>query len=306
MLMLEIVFMISKIIKAGEEMEKVRVLIVDDSRVSSTILEEMLKKTNFEVCATAQNTAQALEKYRECSPDIVTMDMNLPDADGIECSRRIRMFDSKAKIVMISAMKDDYLIMRGREVGISEFLQKPVEVNVLLETLMSLCQKKVHDVQKFRDSYIKIFMQVLKQSLLSLFGVESEVSLKEDKAPHLDINGVAVIIGLTGSHMGRIIVYMDEVTMHHFSNLMLGRDVMAPISDFEASDAIEEAANVIVGRSASTINDTFKDRELRITPPGTISGDQIRISNTKLTAFKVIAKTDLGNIFLDIGFSEGE
>ena len=86
-------------------MEKVKVMIVDDSRVSRAMLSNNLAKTNFEVVAMAKDAAEAIKLYEEYNPDLVTMDMNLPDADGIECSRRICGIDPGAKIVMISAMK---------------------------------------------------------------------------------------------------------------------------------------------------------------------------------------------------------
>ena len=93
-------------------MERLNVLIVDDSRVSCSVLSEILSKTNFMVVATANNAGDAIEKYQEYRPDVVTMDMNLPDADGIECSRKIRAIDPKARILMISAMRDAALMLR--------------------------------------------------------------------------------------------------------------------------------------------------------------------------------------------------
>ena len=103
-------------------MEKVKVMIVDDSRVSATMLQDILSKTNFEVCAVARTAAEALELYKRNRPAVVTMDMNLPDANGIVCSAKIHEEDPKANIVMISAMKDASLITQGREAGISAFL----------------------------------------------------------------------------------------------------------------------------------------------------------------------------------------
>lgn len=94
-------------------MEKVKVMIVDDSKVSRAMIEGNLARTNFEVCAQAKNAAEAVELYEQFKPAVVTMDMNLPDADGLECSRRIRAVDPEAKIVMISAMKDASLVARA-------------------------------------------------------------------------------------------------------------------------------------------------------------------------------------------------
>ena len=73
-----------------------------------------------------------------------------------------------------------------------------------------------------------------------------------------------------------------------------------------ASETVEESANIIVGRGISNINDVFKDKEVRITPPGTIVGTNIRIASPKLTTFRIVAKTRIGNINMNVGFAEGE
>ena len=287
-------------------MEKVKVLVVDDSKVSRAMLERTLARTNFEVVATAGNAAEAVKMYEEHRPAVVTMDMNLPDADGIECSKRIHAIDPEAKIVMISAMKDASLVARGREAGISAFLQKPVSPNELLDTLMILCQSKVGKVAVLRESYAKPFMRALQQGLFSLIGVHSEVELEVDDRHFLEVSGVAVIIGLTGYPSGRAIVYMEAETMRKFAMVMLEEEGAESVGDDEASESVEEAANIIVGRGVSNINDVFKDKEMRITPPGTICGVDIRIASPKLTTFRVVAKTRIGDIKMNIGFAEGD
>ena len=287
-------------------MEKVKVMVVDDSKVSRAMLERTLARTNFEVVAMARDAAEAVKMYSEYSPAVVTMDMNLPDADGIECSKRIHAIDPEAKIVMISAMKDASLVAKGREVGISAFLQKPVSPNELLDTLMILCQNKAGKVAVLRESYAKPFMRALQQGLFSLIGVHSEVELELDERRFLEVFGVAVIIGLTGYPSGRAIVYMEAETMRKFAMVMLEEEGAESIGDDEASESVEEAANIIVGRGVSNINDVFKDKEMRITPPGTICGVDIRIASPKLTTFRVVAKTRIGDIKMNIGFAEGE
>ena len=286
--------------------EKVKVMVVDDSRISRAILEDALSKTNFVVCAQAKNAAEAVELYDKVRPAVVTMDMNLPDADGIECSRRIHAIDPDAHIIMISAMKDASLVAEGRRAGISAFLQKPVSTNDLIDTLMILCQPQAGKIAVLRESYAKPFARALQQGLFGLVGVHSEVSLEVDERHFIDISGVAVIVGLTGFPVGRAIVSMDTDTMRRFSAIILDKDDPSDVSDDEASDAVEESANIIVGRGVSNINDVFKDKEMRITPPGTIYGTNIRITSPKLTTFRIVAKTRIGNVELSIGFAEGE
>ena len=287
-------------------MEKVKVMIVDDSKVSRAMLEGNLSRTNFEVCAQAKNAAEAVALYEQFKPAVVTMDMNLPDADGLECTRRIRAVDPEAKIVMISAMKDASLVAKGREVGISAFLQKPVGINELIDTLMILCQSKAGKVAVLRESYAKPFVKALQQGIFSMTGVHSEVELEEEERSFLEVSGIAVIVGLTGMPNGRAIVYMDSNTMKDFATVMLDAEESDEITEDEASESVEEAVNIIVGRGVSNINDVFKDKEMRITPPGTICGMDIRIASPKLTTFRVVAKTRIGNINMSVGFAEGE
>lgn len=284
-------------------MEKVKVMIVDDSKVSRAMLANHLSKTNFEVVAMAKDAAEALTLYREFSPDIVTMDMNLPDADGIECSKRIRAIDPEARIVMISAMRDANLVARGKEVGIGAFLQKPVSTNEIIDNLLMLCQKKVSRVAMLRESYAKIFANSLKQGIFEMIAVQTEPKIEHYDKKYLDVDGIAVIIGLTGSPSGRAITYMSRDVMKKFSARMLSSE---NVSEDELQDSVEEAANIIIGHGVSNVNDVFKDKELRITPPGTICGAGIRVASPKLTTFKLTATTDFGDICVNVGFAEGD
>lgn len=275
-------------------------MVVDDSKISRMMISSMLAKTNFEVCAMAENAAHAIDLYAKTRPDVVTMDMNLPDADGIECSRRIHAMDSRCKIVMISAMKDAKLIMHGRLAGISSFLQKPVSTNELLDTLMILCQEHVGVNAVYRDSYVSTYAKVLQEGLQQIAGLESEIQVQEENSGPLSVSGVAVIIGIVGEPRGRVAFYMDENTMRGFAKAVLQQD---EVTDFEAQAAVEESGNIIAGHGISRINDVIKDREMRLTPPGIISGTDIKLSNPELIAFNIKAKTSIGDIFMNVGFA---
>ena len=268
--------------------EKVRVMVVDDSKISRMMISSMLAKTNFEVCAMAENAAAAIDLYAKTRPDVVTMDMNLPDADGVECSRRIH------------AMKDAKLIMHGRLAGISSFLQKPISTNELLDTLMILCQDKVGINTVYRDSYVTTYAKAFADGLSQIGGLESEIEIQEEDIGALNLDGVAVIIGIVGEPRGRVAFYMDTETMLKFASRILQEDT---VSEFEAQAAVEETGNIIAGHGISRINDVIKDREMRLTPPGIISGVNIKLSNPDLIAFNIKAKTELGDIFMNVGFA---
>lgn len=284
-------------------MGRIRVLIVDDSKVSCAVLANIMRQTSYEVCGTAANAADAIEQYRELRPDAVTMDMNLPDMDGIECSRRICQFDPDARIVMISAMRDSSLVASGREAGISSFLQKPVTANDFIDALDYLCQELLRRMGELQKLYVTTFAKALDRALFRLVGVHSAINIDRAEGPHLDIDGIAVIIGLTGKPSGRAIVHMSRATMLNLARAFLNLSATDGLGEETAGDAVEEAANIIVGRGASTVND-LRGAAMRISPPGTIIGEDIRIANFKMTSFLVTATTSLGTINLNLGFAE--
>ena len=192
---------------------------------------------------------------------------------------------------------------RGKEVGIGAFLQKPVGTNEIIDTLMMLCHKKISHIAMIRESYAKIFANALRQGIFEMIAIQVDPSVEHYDKKYLEVDGVAVIIGLTGHPSGRAITYLNKDGMKSFSAKMLGTE---DLTEEEIQDAVEEAANIIIGRGVSNVNDAFKDKELRITPPGTICGTGIRIASPKLTTFKITAKTDFGDICVNIGFSEGD
>lgn len=286
-------------------MKKVRVLVVDDSRISHAMIEDILARTNFEICGYAKTSTEAIEKFSALSPDVVTMDMNLPDADGMECSKKVLEADKNAKIVMISAMKDGSLINQGREIGISAFLQKPLTPNELIDTLAMVCNPYTDEVRFLEESYVRPFVNSLRKNIKNMMGQESTIVLEKAVNDKLEINGIAVVIGLTGVPAGRIVVYTDGKEMFNFARAILKTEGHV-ISEEKASECIEEAANIIAGHGVSMINNVLKDKELRITPPGTILGTKLSIVNPKMIAFNVIATTNLGEIKMSIGFAGGE
>ena len=287
-------------------MEKVKVMVVDDSKISRRMLESMLSKTNFEVVALAENGKEALELYAKKHPDVVTMDMNLPDMDGIETSRRIHAIDNHAKIVMISAMKDEKLMAQGRSCGISAFLQKPVQTNELMESLALLCQDSISAHNIYKDAYISTFAKVFQDGLANMLGLKSEIEIIEDNRHTMKLDGILVIIGLSGTPRGRVAYYMSKEANRAFTEMLfkLNGDETEP--DEESCEAaLEETGNIIAGHGVSRLNDIFKDKEMRLTPPGTISGTGIQLSNPDLIAFNIIAHTKIGDLGMNVGFQKG-
>ena len=108
-------------------MKKIKIMIVDDSPFSRTILAETLEEGGCEVVGEAESIENLLVEYDNCRPDIVTMDIAMPGADGFECTKALRGHDSAAKVILCSSMKDDELEAEARRVGAAGYVQKPVD-----------------------------------------------------------------------------------------------------------------------------------------------------------------------------------
>ena len=111
------------------------VLIVDDSNVSRKILKNMLEKEGFDVVGEAINGKEGYDEYVKISPDIVTMDITMPEMNGIEALRLIKEHDPEAKVVIISAAGQQEKRDEAKELGAFEFVTKPYQKAEILEAL---------------------------------------------------------------------------------------------------------------------------------------------------------------------------
>ncbi|WP_173406241.1 response regulator [Pelosinus sp. UFO1] len=109
-----------------------KVLIVDDAVFIRLTLKMMLEKNGYQVVGEAANGAEAILKYNELKPDLVTMDITMPQMDGITALKAIKKMDSSAKVVMISAMGQEATVKDAIVSGANGFIVKPfVEEQVI-------------------------------------------------------------------------------------------------------------------------------------------------------------------------------
>lgn len=112
-----------------------RVLIVDDAAFMRIMLKNILTKNGYDVCGEASNGNEALEKYKELKPDLVTLDITMPEKDGISALKDIRAFDSNAKCVMCSAMGQQAMVIEAIQSGAKDFIVKPFQADRVLESI---------------------------------------------------------------------------------------------------------------------------------------------------------------------------
>lgn len=112
-----------------------KVLIVDDAAFMRMMLKDILTKNGYEVVGEAENGAKAVEKYKEVTPDLVTMDITMPEMDGISALKNIRSIDSNAKVVMCSAMGQQAMVIEAIQAGAKDFIVKPFQADRVLEAV---------------------------------------------------------------------------------------------------------------------------------------------------------------------------
>lgn len=114
-------------------MLSIKVLIVDDAVFMRNMIKDIFSADEFEVVGEAGNGVEAVEKFKELKPDLVTMDIVMPLKSGIEAVKEIVAFDRNARIIMCSALGQDSLIMEAIEAGAKDFIVKPFKAEKVVE-----------------------------------------------------------------------------------------------------------------------------------------------------------------------------
>ncbi len=118
-----------------------RILIVDDAAFMRMMIKDIVTKNDLEVVGEAQNGIEALEMYEQFKPDIVTMDITMPEKDGISAVKDIMAKYPQAKIIMCSAMGQQSLVMEAIKAGARDFLVKPFKPDRVIEAINKVLSK---------------------------------------------------------------------------------------------------------------------------------------------------------------------
>ncbi|RCW70706.1 response regulator [Saliterribacillus persicus] len=111
------------------------VLIVDDAAFMRMMIKDILTKNGYDVVGEAQDGAQAVEKYQELTPDLVTMDITMPEMDGITALKEIKKINGDAKIIMCSAMGQQAMVIDAIQAGAKDFIVKPFQADRVIEAI---------------------------------------------------------------------------------------------------------------------------------------------------------------------------
>lgn len=111
------------------------ILIVDDAAFMRMMIKDILTKNGYEVVGEANDGAQAIEKYKELKPELVTMDITMPEMDGITALKEIKKLDPAAKVIMCSAMGQQAMVIDAIQAGAKDFIVKPFQADRVIEAI---------------------------------------------------------------------------------------------------------------------------------------------------------------------------
>ncbi|SUO96233.1 response regulator [Suttonella indologenes] len=117
-----------------------KMLIVDDSMIIRNKIARLPSNASYKIVGKAKNGMEAVDLFRTFKPDIVTMDLTMPEMDGLECIQELIKIDPEVQILVISALSDKATGIKALELGANGFLTKPFSDDELLKTLNELME----------------------------------------------------------------------------------------------------------------------------------------------------------------------
>ncbi|NNM35748.1 MAG: response regulator [Nitrosopumilus sp.] len=115
-----------------------KILIADDSDAIRLVLKDILSIGEHEILAEAVDGAEAVELYKQHNPQIMLLDLAMPKKDGLTVVKEVLEYDSKGKIILITASDDQKIIQQCLDNGASSYISKPFDFNGVLESIKSL------------------------------------------------------------------------------------------------------------------------------------------------------------------------
>lgn len=283
-------------------MEGIKVMIVDDSPFSRTLLADALQEQGFEVVGEADGLESLLETYPTCKPDIVTMDIAMPGADGFECSKALLLHDPAAKIILVSSMKDEETEAEATRIGVSGYVQKPVDPD-LLKTVVTNVLAPDSLYHNLTSLMLDVFKEALAQSVTRMTKTTVQFAEESNSTGKQYVSqGITVVIGIIGKYSGTMMFDLSVETAEKLTQTILRRE---PKNREEIISSAAEFANVFGGIACSMLNKKDKSFGLRVAPPSVFYGSPTEVISPTLQVQSVAANTDFGQLYVNIGFKKG-
>ncbi|MGM1047388.1 MAG: response regulator [Bacillota bacterium] len=250
-----------------------RILIVDDTKFVRLMLTDILVKSGYEVVGQAENGVIAVDKFRELRPDLIIMDITMPEMDGITALKEIRAIDPKSVILICSAMSQRDLISKALKAGANNYVMKPFEPELVKEIIlevMPLIENNKKEQISEQDSLTEAVVEPIATSLpepeleLSIEAliealVEPRLEVKEalvsetpDLAEQVDSVSEASLSHEAEEEFGSLLKGIKNAAPtlptidHERSNADLLEDITAAYTEAAASIIVEDETSIIM------------------------------------------------------------
>lgn len=110
------------------------ILSIEDSDFERKVIKDMMEEKEYDLLQ-AKNGEEGIEKYEEENPDLVLLDLRLPDIDGLDVFEELRDIDSAVKVVIVSIVREDETIEKAKDLGAKDYVEKPIDEDELMETV---------------------------------------------------------------------------------------------------------------------------------------------------------------------------
>lgn len=284
-------------------MKGIRIVVVDDSPFSVAMISKILAEKGFEVIGSANSLSEAVEVVSSLKPDLVTMDMTMPDADGLECTKAIREIDPNLKVIVVSSMMDEEILRKANKAKISGYVQKPVdgdELSLLIRRVMAEEELFV----ELEQLYYIGFKEALTDTYNRFFKTIPVYKTERTSNDEYVSRGISVVMGIIGKYSGRMILDMSFDCARGIASALLQQE---DLTEEYVINMMGEMANIIAGNACSMLNKKNEIFGLRVAPPTVVYGESITISKLKLdTVTSVEADTVFGDVYMNVGFNRSE
>lgn len=280
--------------------EPIKALVVDDSNFSIKILTTLLQSLKIDIVYSASTIEDAIDLAKQEKPDLITMDITLPDGNGLDCAEKILKILPNSNIVFVSSMKDPEVIDRANRMGITDFIQKPIdpkEFNASIERIYN------HSIlyEELKNNYEDAFQETLVTYLQRATKSPVKCKTTREHAADLKSLGVSISIGFSGIFKGRMII---DISVETARNIFKTESNLGELEETEVIEYWMESTNVIAGNSASLLNSINRAFSIRVSPPTVFHGYDLNIVLGTSDSVSYYIETSCGNLFVNVGFQK--
>lgn len=228
----------------------VSVMIVDDAKFIRIALERVLGSVGFNVVAQAKNGLEAIEEYKKHQPDIVLLDIDLPELDGISTLSKIIAFDPKALVVMCSGYGQESRVAASLRIGAKDFIVKPIDFDRLIESIRRLVYS--NEVSDITPTVAEIFARSASEVLETITKFSSKTGIVHRNVELKQYSDINILAEIKDDLEGLILYAFSEPLAKAIASQMLQRPEIGELDEICLS-ALTELVNIMLAKAMVTL-----------------------------------------------------